>query len=346
MKKIFLALSLFVLINASSQVSDSMEIESLRSDVLRFNNDVAVNVLPDFTAKDLAGNTYTNNNVRNGKVTFINLWFISCLPCIAEIPNLNRLYDMMKSRTDFQFFAITYESETDVREAIKKYDIRFPVLLISGKEAMKLTFGSGFPANIVLDKEGKMRFLLSGGSLNPDSSGFELYWKQEIEKLLKGDRPVSVSKPVNSSGNKSGIVFIDSLLKIQSLDALLNYFKGQSIFIDLWASWCVPCRQDFVSKNSLDSFLSKHEIVRVFLSIDNSLAEQIWKSVIYEYNLNGYHLLAGAELFKDLKQKIYKNEAINIPRYIIVRNGKIVELNAFRPSDDQKLIKQLTEELF
>jgi len=344
MKYLILISALFVFISASSQVSDSMEVETMRSLVLQFNNDAAASVLPDFTAEDLAGKTYTNNIVRNGKVTFINLWFVSCPPCIAEIPNLNRLYDMMKDSPDFQVFAITWESEANAKEAIQKYDIHFPVLLTSGGEALKLTFGRGFPADIVLDKEGKMRSILSGGSLNP-GAGFELYWKQEIEKLLKGDSPISVSKPVNSSGNKSGIVFIDSPLKIQSLDALLNYFKGQSLFIDLWASWCLPCRQEFNSKNSVGSFLSKHEIVQLFISIDNPYAEQIWKSLIYEYKLNGYHLLAGAELSKDLKQKIYKNEAIDIPRYIIVKNGKIVELNAFRPSDDQKLLKQLTEKL-
>jgi len=251
---------------------------------------------------------------------------------------------MMKDSSDFQFFAITWESEAHAKEAIKKYDIHVPVLLISPREARQVTFGRGYPTSMVLDRDGKIRSILSGGPLKPGPR-FESYWKQEIEKLLKGDSSIEVSKPVQISSNNPDIVFIDSLLKIQSLNGLTNYFKGQSLFIDLWASWCLPCRQEFTSNNSVDSFLSKHRIAQLFVSVDNPKARDAWKSLIYEYQLKGYHLLAGKELIKDLKQKIYKNEAIDIPRYIIVKNGKIVELNAFRPSDDQKLLKQLTEKL-
>lgn len=347
MKRIFLLLALFVFINASSQVNDSMEIESMRiRSESQFDSNVIGKVLPDFTAKDMNGKTYTNNTVSNGKVTFVNLWFISCEPCIAEIPNLNRLYDVLKDSLDFQFFAITWEPEIRAKEAIKKYNIRFPVLsLASPREAMQLTFGKGFPTNIILDKQGKIRSIISGGSLSP-GTGFESYWKQEMEKVLKGNTLIERSKTVQISGNKSGIFFIDSLLKIQSLNDLTNYFKGQSLFIDLWASWCLPCRQEFSYRNnSVDSFLHKHKIVPLFISIDFPIAKGAWESLIYKYQLTGYHLLAEQKLYNDLKRKVYKNEAMEIPRYIIVKNGKIVELNAFRPSDSQKLLKQLIEKL-
>jgi thiol-disulfide isomerase/thioredoxin len=368
MKLFFLSIALFLCIHANSQVNDSMqEMETSRLWNESFYENVLRKELPDFTARDLNGKIYTSNTVMNQKVTFMNFWFIACAPCIAEIPNLNRLYDMMKDNPDFHFFAITYEKEAQAKEAIKKYDIRFPVLLVSPNEAQQLTFGRGYPTNMVLDKEGKIYSILSGGSLKPGPE-LELYWKQEIEKLLNGDsliektKPVNwnqaiekllkadsmieIPKPVNTPDNKSGIVFIDSTIKIQSLDALTKHFKGKSLFIDLWASWCLPCREDFTSKNSVDSFLNKHKIDRLYISVDNPKAQQVWKTLVYEYQLDGYHLLAGNELIKDLKQNVYRSDAIEIPRYIIVKNGKIVELNAFRPSDDQKLIKQLIEKLF
>lgn len=347
MKLIFLPLVVFVFSAANSQVKDSMEeMEMTRLLNESWFENVTGKVLPDFMAKDLNGKSYTNNTVRSRKATFLNFWFVSCAPCIAEIPNLNRLYNMMKDSSDFQFFAITWESEAKAKEAIEKYNIHYPVLLISPNEARQLTFGRGYPTSMVLDKEGKIRSILSGGSSEP-VSGFELYWKQEIEKLLKGYSLIEVSKSVHTSGNKSGIVFIDSLLKVQSLDELINYFKGQSLYIDLWASWCLPCRKEFKSKNnSVDSFLNRHKIIPLYLSIDNPKDGEIWKSQVYEYQLTGYHLLAGWKLQEDIKQRIYKNgSTIDVPRYIIVKNGKIVELNAFAPSDGQKLIKQLTEKL-
>jgi len=108
----------------------------------------------------------------------------------------------------------------------------------------------------------------------------------------------------------------------------------------------LPCRKDFDSRNYLDSFLAKHKIVPVFISIDNPKVREVWKNFIYKHQLNGYHLLAGQELMKDLKQKAYKNGAIDIPRYIIIKKGKIIEANAFRPGDGQKLLEQLTKKLF
>jgi len=66
-----------------------MEVEMMRSLVLQFNNDAAANVLPDFTVKDLAGKHTQTILSGMGKLHSSNLWFVSCPPCNAEIPNLN-----------------------------------------------------------------------------------------------------------------------------------------------------------------------------------------------------------------------------------------------------------------
>jgi peroxiredoxin len=345
MGKIFLSLALFVFINANSQIKDSlleiMEKRSLSEEA--FAGKLIGNLVPDFTAKDLNGMKYTGKIARNGKITFVNFWYLGCAPCIVEIPNLNRLYLMTKDNSDVQFFSITWEPESHVKEAIKKYDIRFPVLMTSPGDIHQLTFARGYPVNMVLDRKGRVYSFLSGGSLTPGSE-FELYWNREIGKIVRGDT-ATVPQPIQISENIPGITFIDSS-KIQSFDLLANYFKGQSLYIDLWASWSFTSRQEFSSKNNaVDSFLDRHKIVRLYLSIDNPQAGETWKGLIYQYQLTGYHLLAGRELMKDLKQTIYK-KGIYIPRHIIVKNGKIVELNAFPPSDGQKLILQLTEKLF
>jgi thiol-disulfide isomerase/thioredoxin len=300
--------------------------------------------LPDFTAKDLNGMTYTGSIVRNKKVTFLDFWSLSCAPCLAEIPNLNRLYDMTKDDPDVQFFAVTPEPETLVKEAIKKYDMHFPVLLVPARDIYRLSFGEGYPLNMVLDKNGRVYTLISGGSMSPGPE-VEIYWNWEIEKAAKGDTAIAY-KPVQIPKNIPGITFIDSS-KIHSLDALADYFKGQSVYIDLWASWCMPCREELKSKNEkIDSFLNKHKIARLYLSIDNPRGAEVWKSLVYEYQPAGYHLLTSVALYKDIKQRIYDNgNTIAVPKYIIIKNGKIVELNAFAPSDGQKLLNQLTEKL-
>ncbi len=185
MKHFFLPLILFVSMAAHSQDKDSLqEVEMIR-EMSEASIYAPGKVLPAFTAKDLNGKTYTHYTIRNGKkVTFLNLWFISCAPCIAEMSHLNRLYDMMKDSADFQFVALTWETEDVVKKAIKKYGIRFPVFLSSHKDAWAATFAKGgYPANIILDAVGRVQWGTSGGSLKPGPA-LEAYWKQEIEKVL------------------------------------------------------------------------------------------------------------------------------------------------------------------
>ena len=345
MKHLFLICVLFLSISANSQVKDSADKFSELSKMLNdLFGEIDGKELPAFTAKDLEGKTYTNKNIL-AKATFLNFWFAGCQPCIGEIPHLNRLYKTFKNSTGVQFYSITYETEENAKKAVNKYGINYPVLLVSRDTAKLLNFGRGYPTNIILDGMGIIRYSLSGGS-KETAKEIDEYYKPGLERLLNGGPWIEVAKTVDSLNKKSDIVFIDSFSKIQSVSALINYFKGQSLFIDLWASWCLPCRQEFLSKNSVDSFLTKHKIVRLFISVDDPKATENWKSLIYKYQLSGYHLLAGKELIKDLKQKIYKSETIDLPRYIIVKEGKVVELNALRPSDDKKLINQLSEKLF
>lgn len=346
MKTVLIILAVFASAGVYGQVTDSVEIETMRAiSESQFDSDVVGTVLPEFTATDLSGRKYTVKTIGDNKITFINLWLLSCAPCIAEIPHLNRLYADMKDNSEIGFFTITLETEEKAREAVEKYDIRYPVLLVSAKDARQLTFGKGYPASMVLDKEKKIRSIVWGGLTNP-GAGFSVYWKQEFEKLVKDQDFTDPGRSHFTVNNKPGIVFIDSLSQIQSFDSLADYFRGKALYVDLWASWCLPCREEFALKTSLDSFLSTHNITRLFISVDKLKARNTWKKIINKYQVNGYHLLAGEKLANDLARRIYNNKQIDLPRHIIVKNGVIVEFNAFSPFDEQKLMQQLLEKLF
>ena len=183
MKIIFTVFALFVLSNTYGQKKDSLnEIREVKKYLDSTLDKVEGKMLPGFAAVDVNGKMYTNADFRKAKATFVNVWFISCPPCIAEIPNLNRLYAMMKDSSDVQFFAITMEPESRLKEAIAKYGIHFPVFMTTRKTSDQLTFGRGYPTNLIVDQEGKVRFLASVGSLNPGPE-VETYFMEEIEKL-------------------------------------------------------------------------------------------------------------------------------------------------------------------
>ncbi len=56
----------------------------------------------------------------------------------------------------------------------------------------------------------------------------------------------------------------------QQLHSLAE-FKGKTLWIDFWASWCGPCRQSFPWLNSLHQQLSPQQFTVVAINVDENL---------------------------------------------------------------------------
>ena len=85
---------------------------------------------PDFALRDLAGRTVRLSDQR-GKVVLVNFWATWCVPCAAELPHLQRLYDKYRDR-GFVVLAISMdgpESSAEVDPRARRYGLTFPVLL-------------------------------------------------------------------------------------------------------------------------------------------------------------------------------------------------------------------------
>jgi thiol-disulfide isomerase/thioredoxin len=123
--------------------------------------------------------------------------------------------------------------------------------------------------------------------------------------------------------------------KYKSLNELISgNFKNEYVFIDLWATWCVPCIEQFIFKNKLEDFLNKEDIVILYISIDSKSNEKKWEGLIHSKKLNGSHYLVDDDFLANIKSVVYKNGPITIPRYLMVNNkGLLVSTNLPRPSD-------------
>jgi thiol-disulfide isomerase/thioredoxin len=109
--------------------------------------------LPDFQLADLAGKTWTTKSL-NGKVVLINLWATWCGPCNAELPQLQKLYEQAKNRSDLQILTFNIDEDLGLVEPfMKEKGYTFPVLP-AYSYVVNLLDGYAIPQNWVLNPKG------------------------------------------------------------------------------------------------------------------------------------------------------------------------------------------------
>lgn len=119
----------------------------------------------------------------------------------------------------------------------------------------------------------------------------------------------------------------------------LESFKGCVLYIDLWATWCGPCKEEAPNfKKMADMFVGSNlRFVSLSIDKDKSRWEQFVKDNVpapaegEECNTAQLWIGPDSQFLKDY-------EVDGIPRFIIIdKEGIIVNPNAPRPSDPQAI---------
>lgn len=105
-------------------------------------------------------------------------------------------------------------------------------------------------------------------------------------------------------------------------------FRGKYVYIDVWATWCGPCRQEIPYLKKLDEDYKDAQIVFLSLSVDQDKAR--WEKMVKEEAMSGVQLHIGQNSsFLDA----YRIEGI--PRFILLdKAGRILDMKMSRPSMD------------
>lgn len=120
---------------------------------------------PDFTLKDLNGNTVKLSNFR-GKPVYLNFWASWCPPCKAEIPEIQKFYQQNKDKVAVLAVNITFNDKvSDVVNLLKTNNANFPVLLdANGNSPVADAYQVyGIPVSFFIDKNGIIRATHVGG---------------------------------------------------------------------------------------------------------------------------------------------------------------------------------------
>jgi len=105
--------------------------------------------------KDLKGNVVHMKNYR-GKIIFLNFWATWCMPCVAELPSINRLYNQFKDE-NIVFLLISKEKVEKVQHYKTKKNYDVPFQIIDDESFIPAMYrAQSIPTTFIIDKEGQI----------------------------------------------------------------------------------------------------------------------------------------------------------------------------------------------
>ncbi len=190
----------------------------------------------------------------------------------------------------------------------------------------------------------------------------EVYTLSELDKKIKQNNLIyfedlcstSISCVVTEKGkNKFKSIYEEGMLMLSKNDfdgkqaedlifftldgekVRLSDFKGKYVYIDIWATWCKPCKYETPYFIKLSDRMKGKNIVFLSLSVDNENNEQKWKDYIAMHSMQEYCTVGwtGCGL-RNFFIKYYKIRGI--PQFMLVGpDGTMIYNNCWRPSNIQ-----------
>jgi len=117
---------------------------------------------PDFTLPDRNGKPWRLKDQR-GKTVVMNVWSITCQPCVEEMPSLVTLSTIARKRKDFEVVAVSTDKDWDAVAPIFPPNTGLKVLFDPQRKVVKDKFGSKlYPETWVIDPQGVVRMRVDG----------------------------------------------------------------------------------------------------------------------------------------------------------------------------------------
>ena len=121
-------------------------------------------------------------------------------------------------------------------------------------------------------------------------------------------------------------------IRTNSLTDIFKKYKGKVIYVDFWASWCVPCRAEMPNAAILKEKLKGKNIVFLYFGYNDK--EKAWLKARNQLGIQGEHYLLNDKMIKEADELFGIN---GIPHYTIIdKDGRIISKSTERPSDAYK----------
>lgn len=111
--------------------------------------------IPDMVFVTLEGDTLSTSQFRE-TITVLNWWATTCVPCIAEMPDLNELVDRYGASGKVRFVAVALDNAEKVDRLLQRHAFRYQQTL--GTKEHAVLFGESFPRHVVIGQDGVVAF--------------------------------------------------------------------------------------------------------------------------------------------------------------------------------------------
>ncbi|RIJ34207.1 TlpA disulfide reductase family protein [Pontibacter oryzae] len=129
-----------------------------------------------FKMRTLDGKTVSFESLK-GKVVFLNIWATWCPPCIAEMPNIQSLYDKIGSdKIAFVMLSVDEGGVEKVQKFIDKKGFTLPVYMPTSQLPQEF-YSNAIPTTFIISPEGK---------IVGKQEGMAEYDTQEVRDFLQG----------------------------------------------------------------------------------------------------------------------------------------------------------------
>lgn len=167
-----------------------------------------------------------------------------------------------------------------------------------------------------------------------------------LEKYLK-NKKVSDYKPYAFGYFINGkFEYNKQVTSVDITSIIKNNFSGKAVFVDLWASYCAPCFQEFSHSQKLFAFLKTNNIEMLYLTIDKDKDITKWLPNIKNNYLEGNHIFTSDKIQESLQKLLNEPNGVYIPRYLLFNaKGELVLPATKKPSEEQVLYDEILNAL-
>jgi thiol-disulfide isomerase/thioredoxin len=189
--------------------------------------------------------------------------------------------------------------------------------------------------------------LLKGNIYQSNYQNIDLIFAHFKQKYPTSKYIAEFSGPINAIAKKQNQPLNDRMVfmpangsKLNTLKNVLAITKGKTVLVDMWGTWCSPCREE-IEKNSayLRSSLKGKGVDFLYIANDDLKNEKEWKKLIAYYQMEGMHILANEKLDNDIMNKV---KGTGYPTYFIIKKDGSYHLAKTQyPVNAQDMVKEL-----